>query len=253
LKRPLLTVIAALLLVLPAAPETSAGQSTPVATQADVIDPFAAGWAVVVLEERLATIPANEETVVPFKVLCLGRANSEVEGAIVVSVLRHVESDAAVTSIAHASETPELYDVNLMLDLAGDWQWTAFVYNAGSMNPQATFLPALTVVERGGADPAPAPPAATPLPGGPGYITIEDERLSPWHLVVPLGLKVLFANESGYPVLIFVEGEALNVGEHLHPGSSALLWYSTVPGDYLFTTGPAPAFMAGTITVTGEP
>lgn len=222
------------------------------AAGATPVDP-STGWAVVALDAPLEPVPVGWETTVPFKVLHLGRADREVDGAIVVFTLVHIATSEAIAPVAHAAGGPGEYEVVFTLDQPGAWQWTASVYNVGSMNPQATILPVLTAFEGGEADRPPPTPMATPVPDGPGSITIEDDRITPWRLEVSLGLKVIFVNDSSYPVSIsFEEGGSIDTVDRLEPGSS-VMWYSTTPDDYLFAVGPAPAFRVGTISVTGEP
>ncbi|MDQ3657061.1 MAG: cupredoxin domain-containing protein [Chloroflexota bacterium] len=211
------------------------------------------GWAVVALDVPLEPMPVGRETTVPFKVLHLGRADREVDGAIVVFTLRHIATGDAIAPVAHAAGGPGVYEVVFTLDQPGAWQWTASVYNVGSMNPQATILPVLIAFAGGTADRPLATPVATSVPGDPGSITIKDDQIAPWRLEVSLGLKVIFENDSSYPVVISIEeGGSFDEVGRLEPGSS-VMWYSTTPGDYLFTIGPAPAFRVGTISVTGEP
>jgi len=228
-------------------PGGGANEATPTSDD----DAFEIGWAVVVLDEPLSSVVAGEETVVHFKVLHMGRADREVENAIVVFTVSHVDSDDSVTEIAQLLDNPAEYEATFVLDREGAWDWTAFVYNVGSMNPQATRLPSLKAVKRGALVHSPANEVATPIPGGPGYIRLENDRLNPWHLEVPLGLNVFFQNDRMYVIRILHNGSPIDGAGGLFPGSSTM-WYSLAPGDYLFITGPAPAFMVGTITVTGE-
>lgn len=249
MKHATIALLTSVLFLIQANSPIMAGEPAAGAQPVDV----STGWAVVALDAPLEPVPVGRETTVLFKVLHLGRADREVDGAIVVFTLRHIATDDAIAPVAHAANGPGEYEVVFTLHQPGAWQWMASVYNVGSMNPQATILPVLTTFEGSAADLRLATPVATPMPGGPGYITIKDDQITPWRLEVPLGLKVIFANDSSYPVVISIEeGGSFDEVGRLEPGSS-VMWYSTTPGDYLFTVGPAPAFRVGTISVTGEP
>src|SRR5680860_1248918 len=131
---PSLAVLTVLLLLVQTAPVTSGRGPTPSASPAADDDPYASGWAVVVLDEPISTVVAGEETVVSFRVLRLGRVDGEVADAIVVFTIRHVETDASVTEIAQLRDNRADYEATFTLQREGAWEWIGFVYNTGSMN-----------------------------------------------------------------------------------------------------------------------
>lgn len=202
------------------------------------------------LTRPLATVIVDELHIAEYRVVPMRRFDEPLAGIDTVFELTHVESGAQRRVAGIPTEDPLVATANIVLDRPGEWTSTAILLNFRDTASSLTRLPPIFAVESG-TSVAVEPPPATPVPNGPGLIRIEDEALAPWHLEVPLGLKVLFENGSGYSVSIWIaEGGSFDEEVRLAPGRQTM-WYSLVPGDYQVVVGPVPAFRVGTITVTG--
>lgn len=222
----LVSLIAALVLVMTFMPSATAG-----------------GWATAAVIDDVDSVTVGEPFTIRYVVRAHGIVGHELEGMETSLEFTNRETSQVVESIGKTTSDPRIYESTVILPTSGDWKWKVVIHNYLQDQPIESPMPTLMASAPG----ATSGERVVRASGMTTVVTITDGGFSPSTLEVEVGDTITWVNDGQMAHQVESDVLGFATSPMIQPGEA---FFQTMiePGTFEYLCPPHPS-MLGTVVV----